>query len=103
MPKEASPEFRTELLKQLRGDFKQRKALACHQLFKQLRGNPTSIQQLAAQHSNPLSDSTLPELYQKMLENKKYADAMDNQDSIEGRPKIGKNNYALNLFTETTI
>ena len=38
-----------------------------------------------------------------MLENKKYADAMDSQDSVEGRPKIGKNNYALNLFTETTI
>ena len=34
MPEEATPEFRTELLRQLKINIKQRKALACHQLFK---------------------------------------------------------------------
>ena len=40
-----------------------------------------------------------------MLQNKRYADYAieNNYDTVEGRPKIGKNNYALNLFTETTI
>ena len=79
-------------------------ALASHDMFKQLSGNPTSITMIAAIHANPMIKQRLLEMY-KLIKSEKniVVDELGDDGDEQAIPRVYKNTMSLKISTEMSV
>lgn len=100
MTKELKSEIKIHLLNLS----KRTDALASHDMFKQLSGNPTSITMVAAIHANPMIKQRLLEMY-KLIKSEKniVVDELGDDGDEQAIPRVYKNTMSLKISTEMSV
>lgn len=100
-----SEQFKKDIISTIANRKKLIEALAYHDMFRQLSGNPTSITMIAALLKNPLIERTdnnpLVDMYKRIKSEKDIV--VNELEEKNGVATVYKNNMSLQISTEASV